>query len=77
MYVTGAVLPFTKEDYDRINKHITTTEPSIVHIAQDLEHYIKVGCLGMALFFLHLYICNIYGIIFFRRIDNLVQANED
>jgi hypothetical protein len=50
MYGTGAVLPFTKEDCNNINKHITTTEPSIVRIAQDLEHYIKVGYLGMVVF---------------------------
>jgi peptidoglycan/LPS O-acetylase OafA/YrhL len=74
----GAVLPFTKEDYDNINKHITTTEPSIVHIEQDLDHYIKVGYLGVAIFFVILFyvICYILNKKI-PKFDNLIQANED
>lgn len=46
MYAKGAVLPFTHEDEDYINKQIKMTSPSIVRIAQDLEQYIKVDLLG-------------------------------
>jgi hypothetical protein len=52
MYAKGAVLPFTHEDENNINKHIKMTDPSIVRIAHDLEQYINVGLLGMLLFLL-------------------------
>lgn len=47
MYAKGAVLPFTHEDEENINKQIKTTNPSLVRIAQDLDQYIRVGLLGM------------------------------
>jgi hypothetical protein len=50
MYAKGAVLPFTHEDEENINKQIKMASPSIVRIAQDLEQYIKVGLLSMVYF---------------------------
>jgi hypothetical protein len=47
LYAKGAVLPFTHEDEDNINKQIKTTNPSLVRIAQDLEQYIRVNLLGV------------------------------
>ena len=47
MYAKGAVLPFTHEDEENINKQIKMTVPSVVKIAQDLEQYIRVGLLGI------------------------------
>lgn len=50
MYSKGDVLPFTREDEETINKQIKASKPSLVQIARDLEHFIRVGLLGILKF---------------------------
>ena len=52
LYAKGAVLPFTHQDEEYINKQIKTNVPSLVKIAHDLEQYIRVELLGIILYFL-------------------------
>lgn len=71
MYAKGAVLPFSHEDEDYINKQIKMTTPSIVKIAQDLEQYIRVELLGKHSYLLFLF--QSYQLTFFSTKRSCVR----